>query len=314
MLPRIALTALFVLSAGTMLLAQPRTITVKTGHRYDFNVSLRSVTSMRFDGADTAQVDARRTSELTGVFMLKAQRMWRDSIDWEHAVAFVGGRAVAEMGRKGSGDLTVRTRNIRSDYDGTVTAGTHYEGAWGEDFAAVLESIGFSERHFQQLFLLQGAFAAHAVGDAWERRRDGVSADSNRTIDQHYTVRFHHEGATDTLARHTLCIRFRFDVDSIVTTTTGPVSNASRALRSKRGDAVMASRATGELAPHHRSVVRGVITGFVYYSVDDGLVVAFRSEHSMSGTFSTSFDGKPSIPARTGASKVNGKLEITRRN
>lgn len=312
MVSQFALAGLLALLVNTTLLAQPRTINVKTGHRYDFNVALRSVMGVGFDAADSTRIDARRTSALAGVFMLKAQRMWPDSIDWEHAVAFVEGRAVADLGRSSHRDMVVRSGNIRSGYDGAVTAGTHYEGAWGDDFASVLESIGFSERHFQQLFLLQGAFAAHSAGETWERRRDGVSADSGRTIDQHYTVHFQHDGAVDTLARHTIRIRFRFDVDSIVTTTSGPVSRASRTLRGRRAGA--ASRTPAEMSPVHRSAVRGVITGTVYYSLDDGLVVAFRSEHSMSGMFSTSMGGKPATPEQSGITRQNGTLEIARRN
>ncbi len=314
MVPQFPLAGFLALFVGTTLLAQPRTINVKTAHRYDFNVSVRSVMGVGFDAADSTRIDARRTSTLAGVFMLKAQRMWPDSIDWEHAVAFVEGRAVAQLGRSSNTDMTVRSGNIRSGYDGSVTAGTHYEGAWGDDFAAVLESIGFSERHFQQLFLLQGAFAAHSAGDTWERRRDGLSTDSGRTIDQHYTVHFQHDGAVDTLARHTIRIRFRFDVDSIVTTTSGATSAASRILRGRRGDAVTASKTNANTAARHRSTVRGVITGAVYYSLDDGLVVAFRSEHSMSGTFTTSFAGKSATSEQSGITRQSGMLEISRRN
>lgn len=245
--------------------AQPGTINVATGDVFRFDV--RVVT----ESSDSVQAAAEFTFEAT--------EAGADAIGWRHAIT---APRFLRNGANAAGERPLATATQFSvGRDGRIAAPSRYGGPWGDSAVNALAALGFTERHFLQLFFLQAAFATHAAGDTWSRRRDDTAASEGGRIEQHYTVNFAHEGAVDTLGRRTIRIRFTFAVESIT------FSGRPR-------------------AAHGALTVGGTIGGVAYYDTRDGLVVAFLSHHDMRNTETGN--------AATGAAqRLRGSVEIVRK-
>ncbi|MBS1911490.1 MAG: hypothetical protein JST22_05855 [Bacteroidetes bacterium] len=310
--------------AAPMLNAQQKTtLNVSKNRKYLFDVAITTTSSMNYTSTMQSVADRSGrpvTTVLGARFVLTPSEVRSADVDWAHEILSPTYNVTGAENPFQDVPFAGGAHNFTVGTNGVVTSEPIYTLPWGMLAATTLERLGISERHFNQFFFLQSALAQHRRGDTWERRHDDTVATGLLRIRQHYTARFTHEGTVDTLKTKTVRVRFELAIDSIANDLDARNAPAGKRFEPEVHDFVDAGSNSPQVESETHDLVHGVIRGVVYYSVRDGMVVAFNSTHTISmRESSTNVIGiagsreKGNEMHSEGEGKISGTISITRR-
>ncbi|HVZ37660.1 MAG TPA: hypothetical protein VHI13_00125 [Candidatus Kapabacteria bacterium] len=325
MTTRTIFTALIVAGLATPMLnaQQKATINVSKNQKYLFDVAITTTASMNYTSTMQSVADRSGkpvTTVLGARFVLIPNDVRSTEVDWGHEILTPTYNVTGTDNPFKNLPFTGGAHNFTVGTNGVVASEPVYTLPWGMLAATTLERLGISERHFNQFFFLQSALARHRRGDTWERRHDDTTVIGLLRIRQHYTARFTHEGIVDTLKMKTVRVRFELAIDSIANDLNARNAPSGKRFEPETHDFVDAGSNSPQVESETHDLVHGVIRGVVYYSLRDGMVVAFNSTHTISiresSTNLISIAGskeKGNEMHSEGEGKITGMITIARR-